>query len=96
MTTERRAATRRFAFKGQNHGGPLGRVATQRQAELATSVRSERRSLAPDRGRDARAADFPTDFPTVVVAIPESLQTDGVGPTHVSKTCPTPGGFSRR
>jgi hypothetical protein len=98
MTTERRAATRRFAFKVQNHGGPLGRVVTQRQAELATSVRSERQSLPRGRGRDARAADFPTDFPPIVGATEGSRPTGGVGPTPVavSKACPTASGLSRR
>jgi hypothetical protein len=90
MTTERRAATRRFAFKGRDHGGPLARTATQPQNERTTSARSrgDRHSLTQDRGRNAWATDFPTDFPTATAAIEESLQTARFRPppVPVSKT----------
>ena len=86
MTTERRAATRRFAFKGPRHGGPLGRIATQRHKERATSVcrRGERRTLSLRRRRAPIDSDFPTRFPTAAAVIEESLEIERDRPTPVA------------
>jgi hypothetical protein len=91
MTTERRAATRRFAFKDRGHGGPLGPTAIQVQQERPTSL--DRRRQERTRSRHPSCApgesDFPTDFPTADTAIEKSLQThkDEHPPVTVSKTC---------
>jgi hypothetical protein len=95
MTTERRAATRRFAFKGRGHGGPLGRAVMRPPEERATSCR--RRHERPGHSKLRGGTRGGPDFPTAVAAIEKTLQMLGVGhpAVPVSKTCRTTGSACR-
>src|SRR5436305_12496134 len=98
MTARRRAATRRFALNERDHGGPLGRTATQRHEESPTSRRrhGQHRLVPGQGGGTATEPDFPTDFATANSSIEESPQIAEAGhpPATVSKTCSSRGASS--
>jgi hypothetical protein len=86
MTTERRAATRRFAFNADHHGGPLG-LASARRPRRAAAIPDDP-SLPPTSDATAHALERSPEPPSGAMQ-PGVKRADAKNGSPVGGTCGT-------